>query len=67
MRIFDDGIYRDATSEEESLILENTCNATTETDALGEFFTGLASADTNSIAKIRRLAQAFLNAEAAHE
>ncbi len=32
-------------------------------DPIKEFFEGLASADTNSIAKIRELARAFLKGE----
>ncbi|MBQ8550248.1 MAG: hypothetical protein IJ426_02785 [Clostridia bacterium] len=40
--------------------IESTAEATPIKDPITEFFEGLASADTNSIAKIRALAKEFL-------
>ena len=56
-------ITRDMTEEEIAEIENNAPAEPTpnEENAINNFFAGLASADTNSIAKIRALAQEFLN------
>lgn len=64
MRVCDNGIYRDMTEEEiaemKSVVIPDEPPQNDER-AINAFFAGLASADTNSIAKIRALAQEFLN------
>ena len=64
MRIYENGIYRDMTeaeiAEAENLAAEEAA-AQSDENAINAFFAGLASSDTNSIAKIRALAQEFLN------
>ena len=63
MKIYENGIYRDMTAEElaevENLAAEEVGQS--DENAINAFFAGLASTDTNSIAKIRALAQEFLN------
>lgn len=69
-KIWINGIYRDMTAEEEKAWLEShpeSNEETTEVDnetALKDFFTALASGETNSIAKIRQLAKEFLERSA---
>lgn len=71
-KIWINGIYRDMTAEEEKEWLANQPESieeipTEEVDnetALKDFFTGLASGETNSIAKIRELAKEFLERSA---
>lgn len=66
-KLWINGVIRDMTPEEEKAWLESRLESSeeisTEVDnetALKDFFTGLASGETNSIAKIRELAQQFL-------
>ena len=63
MRIYDNGTYRDMTAEEIAEFEKNipTTPTPNEEDAIKNFFEGLADGETNSIAKIRALAQEFLN------
>ena len=63
MKINDNGIIRDMTPEEiaEMYVPEPSESPQNDENAINAFFAGLASSDTNSIAKIRALAQEFLN------
>lgn len=63
MKVLENGIYRDMTEAEISKMQKDAPEEPTpnEEDAINNFFAGLASTDTNSIAKIRALAQDFLN------
>ena len=62
MRIYDNGEYRDATPAEEAMLTAPDAMPEAErSDPLEAFFAGLASGSTNSIAKIRLLAQEFLD------
>lgn len=60
MKILDNGVLREMTDDELQQCAAAEENAGGE-DALTEFFAGLASGETNSIAKIRALAREFLN------
>ncbi len=66
MKINDNGITRDMTPEEESeyITMQSTKNFSEEEkydEALKSFFEALADNQTNTIAKIRNLAQQFID------
>ena len=63
MKIDDNGIIREMTEEELAETQKNIPSTPTPNgeDAIKTFFEGLADGETNSIAKIRALAQEFLN------
>lgn len=66
MKINDNGITRDMTPEEESkfITMQSTNNISEEEkydEALKSFFEALANNETNTIAKIRNLAQQFID------
>lgn len=64
MKIDDNGIIRDMTTEEESEYIANKPQKEEKTvdtkTALQSFFEGLSSSETTSIAKIRALAKKFI-------